>query len=272
MLLGITENILYDVQRSVRDIKSGQPYWYYWNNPITSETNLEVYYSKTFKQWDDILPSSMSPVTMIFVILVKFCTFGWIYMDTVSMVLCRAVWEKLKIMEQCLTADLRLAVRTGGSATEGGTSMSAITVTGRNLKLQQQQQQQQHPNGKWVIYRNLLDDYQNEYLALSQLINEVETYISPLILSNYFSNVYTIVVLLFQWMEPASKASTEGKTNEQRAYLWFAFLQFCFRVAAVTYFAAEVCQVSMAIKRKLQNCPNDQYTIAVRRKKYVLIF
>lgn len=174
-------------------------------------------------------------------------------MDSICMVLCRALWTKLQIMDQSLAADLAAAAKTGGK----GKAHEQLFIPGKNSH------NEKLPPSK-LLSRNL-DDYQEEYLVITKLVHQVQDYLSPLILGNYFCNVYIMIVMIFHWIGPF--ASTV-KTKEQGAYVVFAVLYFSYRVGTLTYFVAEVHQISMSIKEKIQTCPNDQCTIAVRFFKF----
>lgn len=67
--------------------------------------------------------------------------------------------------------------------------------------------------------------------------------------------------MLFNWIGPFN--AFEVTSKEEWLHVCFSFFQISFRVALVTFFAAEVYQMSNGIRKKMLMFPNKSYSISV---------
>ncbi|CAL8072260.1 unnamed protein product [Orchesella dallaii] len=224
LLMGVTENVMFDVQNLKKADKR------------KANSTLELYYVHNFYHWSDLIP--YHPIlTLIYVIIVKFGTWGWVYGDVIAIVLTRAITEKFRTMNEEISelmSPTALAIKT--KIAEG----RILTLT-------------------W-------DAVRDEFVMLTDLVSQIQNFISPLILACYGVNMYIIMINLFYWIAPYSAFSLE-----QSFYVYFAFFQFFFRVTTVTYYAAEVHHVSHSIIRTIQRCPNSLYSLSLERLERTLI-
>lgn len=183
---------------------------------------------QNFIHWHVIIPSYNPVITLTLIIMLKICTWGWVYMETISIVLCRALWDKLRQLEQTLM----------------------VVLSCENEKY-----------ARNVNHDDQLSVYRNDYIALSDLTLLVSNYVSPLILCCYMGNIYIIIVMLFNWIGPFN--AFEVTSKEEWLHVCFSFFQISFRVALVTFFAAEVYQMSNGIRKKMLMFPNKSYSISV---------
>lgn len=169
-------------------------------------------------------------------------------MDVIVITLCRAITDKFRVMNeevnQLMTQTMSHHIHANHHATITSSTTAVISskskiAEGRILTL------------TW-------DSVRDEFVMLTDLVLQIEKFIAPLILACYGANMYIIVINLLNWIAPYSQFSIE-----QSYYVYFAFVQFLFRVTSVTYYAAEVHHVSHGITKILQKCPNSLYSLSV---------
>src|SRR5258705_290159 len=80
--LGITENALFDWQNLTRKGKINEE----------SPSVLKMSYLNYFDHWHIIMPYYDGFITLILIALIKVCTWGWLHIDSICIVLCRALW------------------------------------------------------------------------------------------------------------------------------------------------------------------------------------
>lgn len=243
LFLGITENTIFDYQFLAMGKK---------RKPEASI--LEVSYINYFQHWHVILPVYNPVATVILMILIKIGTWGWIHIDTICIILCRALWEKLKGIEEMVESTL-------SPDSANVVELERVLCT----ELFETNQKSRQPVSS---AQRIWDSYQEEYEKVSQLVEQVESYICPLILACFAGNIYIVVILLFNWIGPLSGSQS---SKEQFIRVWFSFFQYSFRVAAITHFAGEVHQQSARILRQIQKCPQSVYSVSVERLERMLV-
>lgn len=233
LFLGISENVVYDWQSLRRGVVS---------NPHKSLSILELYYFQNFKHWHVIIPEYNAPLILFLEILLKLATWGWVYMDVICVLLCRALWEKLWIISDKLSWSPFGKERSAGGNQISSTILGVPTTNAEQSGV-----------------------YKEEYTVVAELVEQVQKYISPMIVVCYVGNMYILIVMMFNWIGPFS---TEGVSREKTIHVCFAFFQFLFRVTIITYFAGEVHHMCLEIRRRIQMCPNSLYSISVRKNTW----
>lgn len=175
-------------------------------------------------------------------ILTASATLGWITTDVVCVVLFRALWEKLNSLENKIKVEL------------------------------QEPEKQKFSKTRWDT-RKLWNEIRFEYIEIKNLCDTVQQYTSPIIVACYVGLVTEITVDLFLWIGPIK--SIYGATDKFLE-AGFPFLHYCFRVAALTYFAANVYHKCCEILKIVVMVPERVYTTDVCFsykiiKNYVLV-
>lgn len=212
------------------------------------ELELEkLYYREIFKHWHIVMPNYTPVVVILLIIFIKLATWGWIYMDVVCVLLCRALWEKLWIIADNLkwnpfgVEEIHNLGRARGTMEVRSALGLLKPDSGKNNKP--------------------ADISKQEYVMVTQLVEQVQKYISPLIVVCYVGNMYILITMLFNWIGPFS---SEMVSREKTIHVCVAFFVFLLRVSIITYFAGEVHQMCLEIRRRIQMCPNSVYSSSVK--------
>ncbi|CAL8145512.1 unnamed protein product [Orchesella dallaii] len=180
---------------------------------------------RAFSHWSDLIPYH-PVVTCLHWAIEKCGIWGWIYSDVFAIALSRALTEKLRSLNEVIDTVAKMAQRDDG-----------------------------------LVLYTTWDLVRDEFLMLIKLNREIQLYISPIILGCYGSNVFSIIINLYIWISPIS--TSDFKLAQ--SYYAFAFFAFMFRVVVVTYYAAEVHQVSNLLLQTIHKCPNILYNITLER-------
>lgn len=141
------------------------------------------------------------PVAIAMCCFLASATFGWITTDVICVVLYRAIWEKLHTLENKIRVELKVRSLIRWRV---GSSWSQIRF---------------------------------EYIEITNLCDTVQQYTFPLIVACYVGLVTEITVNLFIWIGPIKSIDGAG---DKFLEVGFPFFHYCFRVAALTYFASNV--------------------------------
>lgn len=159
MVYGIIENVAYDVQNLLgADAK-------------LANSTLQRYYLQSFYHWTPFF-AHKSYITLTSVILLKLGTYAWIFGDILVIVLCRAVTERLRILNE----ETVLVLQSYSSLVASTSKQSLIK---RRLI---------------ACYVISWDEIRRQYMTIQNLVGEMGKFVSPLMLSCYGINIYLIII------------------------------------------------------------------------------
>lgn len=161
MTYGIIENATHDIQNLGKaDIKQ-------------ANSTLQRYYIQLLYHWAPYLTRN-SFLTLVYVFLIKCGTYAWIFGDIIVIILCRAVAERLRFLNE----EIKESVE----------SIPTVTTTGSH------EQSLGHSENTGLKRIISWDDVRYQYMLLTDLVKDMGKFISPLILSCYGINIYLIII------------------------------------------------------------------------------
>lgn len=241
LAIGIVENVLYDNQCLAKANRTGRN---------GSGTVLDDYWDKSLEHWHPLFTSGAKPDPVLILLLVamtKICTWGWVFVDTVVIILCHKVSQEFANFCKTLKVEF-----------ESSASLK-IFVKPEIVSDQGEKVVQVQTGSEKVILA--------QFWELVDLTSETERFVGPLILSCYAS-MGNILVAVFAWIAPNIQVGN-SVSSANSIHVYYSSLFYMWRVAIVTYFASEVYHSSQRILGQLEKCRNgknkDTNTVLLRK-------
>lgn len=198
-----------------------------------SEEIFERYYQANFAHWQFIPFTNHPTVWIPLAVIIALTTFGWLITDIICISLFFAARQCLcnlanKIKFECFSSE---------------------------------------ENGSLAPKSKLWEDVRNDYVKITDLCDTIQRYTSPLIVTCYLGVMSEIIVDLFHWIGPPAEGEEEEGPVVKLVFDGFPFLHYCLRVGAITYFAAELYEKSLAVLKWIHLVPTEAYSQSVEMKK-----
>ncbi|CAL8145522.1 unnamed protein product [Orchesella dallaii] len=203
------------------------------NTPEGNST-LEYYFHQWFVHWPASIPYNLF-LACVLIAIEKCGLWAWIYGDVFCIILAKAIAEKYRMLNNSI----------------------------KEIKLKSNENLKQLSN-----IHSISEQLHSEFVALSDLTEETQQFIAPIILGSYVTTVYIVIINIFNWITPCSGFSTA------LGFLMYEFCHFFVRISTLTYFLSEVHHVGTSIVETIQECPKLLYNLTnnmlesfIRKKK-----
>lgn len=236
MLLGITEDLLYDWQ--LVENKEGD------NNPSNDSGNYSYnasyiynYFLYNFGHWQDLI--SYNPVfTVTLGIITKIGIWGWLFTDTIVMVLCHAISKQFQALNQAMKLKLEPSQKFERKGAHSDKEI--LSVMKMKMKIEQMRLNEKNEEE--------LEKLMDHFWLLAKLTKETENYVGPLIIACY-SCLLPFLIILFAWIGPNISVSLSSSNS---SHVYYSSFYYIFRCGIVTFFASQVYHSSQAILETLE--------------------
>lgn len=232
LVLGVSENILFDLQTVQRDsnvkVKTSVA--------CNKQSVLCRYYGNHLSHWSAIFPSYHPGLVIFLWVFVNLANTGWLFMDALVVVLCHTL--RISFWELGNRIRVKLELIDKKAALWNWNRLSKIAVGGGGIG---QLDSMPSPSSDW-------NQIFSHFRLLVKLTRATEKYIGPLIISSYVC-LSQILIILFSWVAPYVELSI---MTSNTGHIYYSLVYFIFRVGTLTHFASEVYQSSHDILTTLE--------------------
>ncbi|XP_035707271.1 gustatory receptor for sugar taste 64e-like [Folsomia candida] len=203
-------------------------------------SSLETYFWRSHPFWAKLL-SYDTFFALILMFVNTLAAYSWTFGDLFIVLCSRALYYKFKILVD--QTNLKLL----GRVEDDGQDGVCFRSTRRNKSVLQ-----------WSQVRK-------DHLTLCKLLDEFESFLSPLIFLSYSTNIFFICLEIHQGLTPQNNSSLFSS-----AYSFISFVYLLLRVLVVSIMAAKVNEYVHQITICTQKCATNEYCSELERLEMML--